>query len=96
MSSGSHSSYNALQTSLSKNSARPGSGVQASYTYSKSIDDTSAVLGGLLGTNGTVLQTFPQDPWNPSAEKGRVDFRCHACIFRQRDPSAAAGSYRFP
>ncbi len=74
MTSGSHSSYNALQTSLSKNSARAGLGLQASYTYSKSIDDTSAVLGGLLGTNGTVLQTFPQDPWNPSAEKGVSTF----------------------
>ena len=74
MTSGSHSSYHALQTSLSKNSARMGLGLQASYTYSKSLDDTSAVLGGLLGTAGTILQTVPQDPWNPAAEKGPSTF----------------------
>jgi hypothetical protein len=74
MTSGSHSSYHALQTSLTKNSARMGLGLQASYTYSKSLDDTSAVLGGLLGTAGTILQTVPQDPWNPAAEKGPSTF----------------------
>ena len=46
MTSRSHSTYHSLQTSLSKNSARAGLGLQASYTYSKSLDDTSAVLGG--------------------------------------------------
>ncbi len=30
-----------------------GLGLQASYTYGKSLDDTSAVLGGLFGTAGT-------------------------------------------
>ncbi len=74
MTTGSHSSYHALQTSVSKNSARAGLGVQASYTYSKSLDDTSAVLGGLLGGSGTILQTAPQNPWNPAAEKGPSTF----------------------
>jgi hypothetical protein len=74
MTSGSHSTYHSLQTSLSKNSPRAGLGLQASYTYSKSIDDTSAVLGGLVGATGTILQTQPQDPWNPSAEKGPSTF----------------------
>jgi carboxypeptidase family protein/TonB-dependent receptor-like protein len=74
MTNASHSSYHALQTSLTKNSARLGLGVQASYTYSKSLDDTSAVLGGLLGTSGTILQTVPQNPWDPSAEKGPSTF----------------------
>jgi Carboxypeptidase regulatory-like domain len=74
MTSASHSTYHALQTSLTKNSARAGLGVQASYTYSKSIDDTSAVLGGLFGTAGTILQTVPQDPWNPGTEKGPSTF----------------------
>ena len=72
--SGSHSTYHALQTSLTKNSARYGLGLQASYTYSKSIDDTSAVLGGLFGASGTILQTVPQNPWDPSAEKGVSTF----------------------
>ncbi len=74
MTSGSHSSYHALQTSLTKNSARAGLGLQASYTYSKSLDDSSAVLGGLFGAAGTILQTQPQNPWNPSAEKGPSTF----------------------
>jgi Carboxypeptidase regulatory-like domain len=74
MTSGSHSTYHALQTSLAKNSPRMGLGLQASYTYSKSIDDTSSVLGGLLGATGTILQTQPQNPWDPSAEKGPSTF----------------------
>jgi len=37
----SHSSYNASQASLSKNSAQRGTGLQISYTYSEPLDDTS-------------------------------------------------------
>ena len=74
MSSGSHSTYHSLQVSATKNSARAGLGFQSSYTYSKSLDDTSAVLGGLVPNAGTVLQTPPQDPWNPSAEKASSTF----------------------
>jgi hypothetical protein len=72
--SSSHSTYHSLQASLSKNSPRAGLGLQASYTYSKSLDDTSSVLGGLFGTTGVVLQTLPQDPWNPAADKGPSTF----------------------
>jgi hypothetical protein len=74
MTSRSHSTYHALQSSISKNSARAGLGLQASYTYSKSLDDTSAVLGGLIAGAGVVLQTLPQNPWNPGAEKGPSTF----------------------
>ena len=74
MTSASHSSYHALQSSLAKTSPRLGLGLQASYTYSKSLDDTSSVLGGLLGASGTVLQTGPQNPFDPSAEKGPSTF----------------------
>lgn len=74
ISSGSHSSYHALQTSLTKNSPRAGLGLQASYTYSKALDDTSAVLGNLLGTAGVILQTQPQNPFDPGAEKGPSTF----------------------
>jgi hypothetical protein len=74
MSSRSHSTYHALQSSVSKNSARAGLGVQGSYTYSKSLDDTSAVLGGQIAGAGVVLQTLPQNPWNPGAEKGPSTF----------------------
>ncbi len=71
---GSHSTYHALQASLSKSSARAGLGFQASYTYSKSIDDTSSVLGGLFGSAGVVLQTLPQNPRDPGREKGASTF----------------------
>lgn len=74
MTSDSHSSYHSLQASVSKNSARAGLGLQASYTFSKSLDDTSAVLGGGFTSAGTVLQTFPQNPWDPKAEKGPSTF----------------------
>jgi hypothetical protein len=70
----SHSTYNALQTGLEKTSARLGLGFQASYTYSKSLDDTSAVLGGFFPSPGPVLQTLPQDPRHPGLEKGPSTF----------------------
>jgi hypothetical protein len=70
----SHSSYHSLQTSIGNKSPWAGLQMQASYTYSKSLDDTSSVLGGLFGTAGVVLQTLPQDPWNPDAEKGPSTF----------------------
>jgi len=75
MSSGAHSSYNALQTSLTKTWSGTGSGLQASYTYSKSLDDASTALpvsGG--GTAGTILQGPPQNPWNLAADKGPSTF----------------------
>ena len=74
MSSGAHSSYHALQTSASQNTSRIGLSFQASYTYSKSIDDTSAVPGGISGSSGVILQTLPQDPFNPEADKGPSTF----------------------
>ncbi len=74
MNTGSHSSYHALQTSVSENYSRIGLSLQASYTFSKSIDDTSAVLGGLPANAGVILQTLPQNPFNPEADKGPSTF----------------------
>ncbi len=74
MTSGSHSSYHALQTSVSETYSRIGLSLQASYTFSKSIDDTSAVLGGLPANAGVILQTLPQNPFNPEADKGPSTF----------------------
>ncbi|HXH48136.1 MAG TPA: carboxypeptidase-like regulatory domain-containing protein [Terriglobia bacterium] len=70
MTTRSHSTYHSLQTSLSKNSTRWGLGFQASYTFSKSLDDTSSALGAISGGPGVVLQSFAQNPWDPGAEKG--------------------------
>jgi hypothetical protein len=74
MSTGAHSSYHALQTSASQNAPRWGLSFQASYTFSKSIDDTSAVPGGISGSPGTILQTLPQNPFNPEVDKGPSTF----------------------
>lgn len=74
MSSRSHSTYHALQVGAEKTSVRLGLGFQASYTLSKSLDDTSATLGGFLGSSGTLLQASPQNPSNPGAEKGPSTF----------------------
>jgi len=63
MATGSHSSYNALQTSVSQNASRIGLSFQASYTFSKSIDDTSSAA-----------QYLPQDPRNPGADRGPSNF----------------------
>jgi hypothetical protein len=63
MATGSHSSYNALQTSVTENASRIGLSFQASYTFSKSIDDTSSAS-----------QYLPQNPQNPAADRGPSSF----------------------
>jgi hypothetical protein len=72
---GSHSTYHSLQASVSKTSLRAGLGFQASYTFSRSIDDSSAVLGGLYsGSSGVVLQTTPQNLKSLRSDKGPSTF----------------------
>jgi hypothetical protein len=74
MTSSAHSSYNALQVSATENYSRVGLSFQASYTYSKSLDNTSSVPGGIASSGGVVLQTLPQNPLDPSADKGPSTF----------------------
>ena len=70
-----HSSYHALQTSLQGTVAHGGPGVQASYTWSKALDETSSVVGGFVaGNTGTVSQTSPQNPFDTHPEKGPATF----------------------
>jgi hypothetical protein len=70
-----HSSYHALQTSLQGTVAHGGPGIQASYTWSKSLDETSSVVGGFItGATGAIVQTSPQNPFNTHAEKGPSTF----------------------
>src|SRR6202035_4313777 len=67
--------FHSLQAGLQKTSARLGIGFQANYTFSKSLDDASAVFGQINGsTNGTVQQAAPQDPFDSRAEKGPSTF----------------------
>lgn len=69
----SHSSYNAVQTSLSGTVAHGGPGIQAGYTWSKSLDDVSGVIGG-TGSTGAVSVLSPQDPFNTHPDKGPSNF----------------------
>jgi hypothetical protein len=68
-----HSTYHALQASLSGTVGHGGPGVQASYTWGKSIDDTSQVIGG-TGSTGAVASGFSQNPYDTHPEKGPSAF----------------------
>jgi hypothetical protein len=71
MSTRSHSTFHSLQAGLSKTSSRAGLGFSANYTWSKSLDDSSTPLPGFFASGSSaILQTMPQDPRNPGAEKG--------------------------
>ncbi len=71
----SHSSYHALQASLQGNVGRLGPVVQASYTWAKSLDDTSSVIGGFVsGASGATNLAWPQNPRDTRAEKGPSTF----------------------
>jgi hypothetical protein len=68
-----HSNYNALQASLFGTVGHGGPGIQASYTWGKSIDTTSVVLSG-TGSTGATASGASQDPFNLRAEKGPSAF----------------------
>ena len=68
-----HSTYHALQTSLSGTVGHGGPGIQASYTWGKSIDDTSQIFGG-RGSTGAITQGMPQNPYDTHPEKGPSAF----------------------
>jgi hypothetical protein len=68
-----HSTYHSLQTSLSGTVGHGGPGVQASYTWSKSIDTTSVVIGG-TGSTGAVTSGLSQDPFDTRPEKAPSNF----------------------
>lgn len=53
-----HSTYNALQLLLRKNSSRSGLTYQAAYTWSKAIDNATTVFNG-PATNSAALQNNP-------------------------------------
>jgi hypothetical protein len=73
MTATSHSSYNALQTSLSGKVGHSGPSLQAGYTWGKSIDDVSGIVGG-TGSTGAVTLFSPQDPFDTQAERGPSSF----------------------
>lgn len=75
MTNRSHSTYHSLQTSLQGTIADNGPQVQASFTWSKSLDDVSTVIGGFAsGVSGTTFPAWPQNPFDTRAEKGPSTF----------------------
>jgi len=68
-----HSSYHALQVSLSGTMPRGGPSLQAGFTWGKSIDNASSVIGG-MGSSGASSIPFPQNPFDYHAEKGPSSF----------------------
>jgi hypothetical protein len=68
-----HSTYHALQASLSGTVPRGGPGIQAGFTWGKSIDNASGVGGG-TGSTGAVAPTSPQNPFDYHPEKGPSAF----------------------
>lgn len=75
MTNRSHSTYHALQTSLQGTIAEHGPQIQASFTWSKSLDDVSTVIGGFAsGASGTTMPAWPQNPFDTRAEKGPSTF----------------------
>lgn len=70
----SHSTFQSLQASASKTSGRYGLGFSLNYTLSKSLDDTSSVVGPAIGGAGNVAVAVPEDPWNMGADKGPSTF----------------------
>ena len=68
-----HSTYHSLQSSLQGTLPHGGPGLQLSYTWAKSLDDTSGVQPNGNST-GAVSSPLPQDPLNTHAEKGPSTF----------------------
>ena len=68
-----HSTYHALQSSLSGTVGHGGPGIQASYTWSKSLDDTSEVFGN-MGSAGAMTMGVSQNPFDNRPEKGPSTF----------------------
>jgi hypothetical protein len=63
-----HSTYHALQVSLSGTTPHGGPGIQAGFTWSKSIDNGSGIFGGAASS------PFPQNPFDYHSEKGPSSF----------------------
>jgi Carboxypeptidase regulatory-like domain len=75
MTNRSHSTYHALQTSLQGRVGTWGPQFQASFTWSKSLDDVSTVIGGFVsGASGATAPAWPQNPFDTRAEKGPSTF----------------------
>jgi hypothetical protein len=97
MTNRSHSSYHALQVSAQQNLTASGLGFQASYTFSKSIDDASAVVGGFIA--GPVRRGSADRAGRPVQRppgQGAIQLRRQARSGLQPFPGPACRSRAFP
>ena len=93
---GSHSDYNALQTSFSQKSPSDRAELSKPATlFPNPLDDTSAVLGGLPANAGVILQTMPQDPLRSTGRQRTFHLRCDACFFAELDSGSAVDRVDF-
>ncbi|HTU47645.1 MAG TPA: TonB-dependent receptor [Bryobacteraceae bacterium] len=75
MTNRSHSTYHALQSSLQGAIGSNGPQIQLNFTWSKSIDDDSTVIGpGVGSTSGASALAWPQNPFDTRDEKGPSTF----------------------
>lgn len=75
MTNRSHSTYHALQSSVQGTLGSSGPRLQANFTWSKSLDDTSSVIGpGVGSTSGAAAPAWPQNPFYTNADKGPSTF----------------------
>ncbi|HEX3681892.1 MAG TPA: TonB-dependent receptor [Bryobacteraceae bacterium] len=75
MTNRSHSTYHALQSSLEGSVGSNGPQVQVNFTWSKSLDDDSTVIGpGVGSTSGASASAWPQNPFDTRDEKGPSAF----------------------
>jgi hypothetical protein len=75
MTNRSHSTYHALQSSVQGNVGSNGPQIQVNFTWSKSLDDTSSVIGpGVGSTSGAAAPPWPQNPFDTNADKGPSTF----------------------
>jgi hypothetical protein len=71
----SHSTFHSLQTSLAGAIGSQGPQVQVNFTWSKSLDDTSSVIGpGIGSSSGATALAWPQNPFDTRADKGPSTF----------------------
>jgi len=89
-----HSTYHALQTSLSGTVGHGGPGIQASYTWGKSIDNTSLVLAA-RDRPAQSLQASRRTPMIRIPRKG-LRIRCGSRLRAERGPGHAHGERQLP
>ena len=86
-----HSSYNALQTSLAGQVGHGGPGLQAGYTWGKSLDDVSGILGS-TARPATSSSSSAKSIQHARGERS-VELRRDPRLHRERSPESASRKF---